>query len=180
MWCHGRMCVAYQPVLILHSCILHFLSVSGLEIFSHRLFGITAKSCSLTQFASRCCWPPPQVTEHCKVTNSQHLVHFYGTHDCQPNYLLQTIFQMPSMPWVNLDHVWLTSSQSSAFQWVQGFRLHASVLFGLSVVLQRWGAGQYTSRSLRPSPQLPEHWWKYKDLRQVYAFCRNNNTIIYY
>lgn len=52
------------PVLVLHSCILHFLSVSGLEIFSQRLFGITAKSCSPTQFTSRSCKPPPQVTEH--------------------------------------------------------------------------------------------------------------------
>lgn len=42
------------PVLVLHSCILHFLSVSGLEIFSQRLFGITAKSCSPIQFTSRC------------------------------------------------------------------------------------------------------------------------------
>ncbi|TNN49240.1 hypothetical protein EYF80_040538 [Liparis tanakae] len=51
----------------------------------------------------------------------------------------------------------LTSSQSSVVQWVQGLRLHASVLLGLRVALQPWGSGQNTSRSLAPSPQLPEH-----------------------
>lgn len=81
------------PLFVLHSCILHFLSVSGLEIFSQRLFGITAKSFLLTQLTARCCWPPPQLTEH--------------------------------------------FSQSSVFHQVHGFKLHGSVLFGLSVLLQR-------------------------------------------
>lgn len=150
----------HVPVLALQSCILHFLSISGLEIFSQRLFGMTAKSCSLTQFTSRCWWPPPQLTEHYKVIHT-------GLKFSLHLWLITTA----SLIFVNKkNHVWLTLSQSSAFHWVQGFRLHCSVLFGLSMVLQRWGAGQYTSRSRMPSPQLPEHWGKHKDLREVSVF----------
>lgn len=59
----------YSPVLSLQSSVLHFLIVSGLEIFSQRLFGITAESCTLTHLTSRCCCPPPQLTEHCNATD---------------------------------------------------------------------------------------------------------------
>lgn len=44
----------HSPDFPLHSSVLHFLSVSGLEIFSQRLFGITAESCTLTHLTSRC------------------------------------------------------------------------------------------------------------------------------
>lgn len=52
-----------RPVLVLHSCKLHVLIVSGLFLWSQRLFSTELES-STTHGTTRCCIPPPQLTEH--------------------------------------------------------------------------------------------------------------------